>query len=418
MRILVLVIIGVVAGVAAGYLSAHKNYIGVESRLGPFSDRRQLSKAELAKYLAPEDAPKLTGTVEVVGSDTFDFGTMRRGADGSHVFKVRNVGEAPLGLEVSGSTCKCTVGSLDSSMLGPGEETDITLEWTARSQGTVFSQSATIRTTDPQNAEIKLTVSGVLVDAVIVDPGDWAMGDFSGSEPHELKTTIYIFEDKPLQILEAGWARDWMSDLSSHEFIDREVTEEDRERFEDTVAVKDLVINIDKGLKQGPIREMFRIQMGLGESPEAIDSEDIIYAELSMHGQVVGPVSMIGGPRLRTDNNLFRFEMGDVTAGEALSRKIFLSLRDELKEGVELTVESAEPAEVLDARLGEPSEWGSSTRYPLEISIKPSAPPMTRTGKSREDWGVVTIKDTAGAMAPVKVYIKFRVLDLADSSTR
>lgn len=53
----------------------------------------------------------------------------------SHEFKFRNVGNGPLFLDMGGSTCKCTIGDLDKSVLKPGEVDDGQADLDAKSSG-------------------------------------------------------------------------------------------------------------------------------------------------------------------------------------------------------------------------------------------------------------------------------------------
>ena len=47
------------------------------------------------------------------------------------------------------TTCKCTLNDMKDTELAPGESTDVTLEWTAKTGDTLFRQEATILTTIP-----------------------------------------------------------------------------------------------------------------------------------------------------------------------------------------------------------------------------------------------------------------------------
>ena len=65
------------------------------------------------------------GKFVVVGESVHDFGVMELHQKGSHEFKIRNDGPGPLKMVArkEDHTCQCTLGSLGSEGLKPGEET-------------------------------------------------------------------------------------------------------------------------------------------------------------------------------------------------------------------------------------------------------------------------------------------------------
>lgn len=102
----------------------------------------------------------------------FDFGIMRLYDKGSHVFSVKNSGEAPLKLKAGKSTCQCTVGEVGTQELAPGESTTIELSWEIRNPMERFEHSAVIHTNDPQyeNGELRLIVHGLVAEELEVMP--------------------------------------------------------------------------------------------------------------------------------------------------------------------------------------------------------------------------------------------------------
>ncbi|PQO30867.1 DUF1573 domain-containing protein [Blastopirellula marina] len=117
------------------------------------------------KTTEPEKHPK----VEVDRTE-FNFGTMERFESSTHTFTIRNVGDAPLQLEVGPSSCSCTLAGLEESGVQPGEETHIKLEWTLKFKEGPFRQTATILTNDPDRPEILFAVEGFTQEAVKFTP--------------------------------------------------------------------------------------------------------------------------------------------------------------------------------------------------------------------------------------------------------
>lgn len=115
----------------------------------------------MSKMKSPESAGKPAGApkIEIVES-VYHFGRMEPQASGKHSFEVRNVGTAPLTLDVAGTTCKCTVGGVSTNEVPPGKNAFVTLEWNTGYKFQSYSQSAEVRTNDPAKPVFSLEVEG------------------------------------------------------------------------------------------------------------------------------------------------------------------------------------------------------------------------------------------------------------------
>ncbi|EAQ79084.1 DUF1573 domain-containing protein [Blastopirellula marina] len=113
----------------------------------------------------------------------YNFGSMERFESSSHTFKIRNIGDAPLRLEVGDSSCSCTLAGLEESDVPPGEKTHIKLEWTLKFKEGPFRQSATILTNDPSRPEIQFAVEGIIEEAVKIVPRELVLSGISAGEP-------------------------------------------------------------------------------------------------------------------------------------------------------------------------------------------------------------------------------------------
>lgn len=65
-------------------------------------------------------------------SETIDYGTIEKGADGVRVFKFKNVGEAPLIISKVKSSCGCTVPKKPDGAIMPGETGEIEVKYDTR----------------------------------------------------------------------------------------------------------------------------------------------------------------------------------------------------------------------------------------------------------------------------------------------
>ncbi|WP_159022736.1 DUF1573 domain-containing protein [Formosa sp. L2A11] len=62
-------------------------------------------------------------------SDTIDYGTIEKGADGVRVFEFTNTGDAPLIVSKVTSSCGCTVPKKPDAPIMPGETGEISVKY-------------------------------------------------------------------------------------------------------------------------------------------------------------------------------------------------------------------------------------------------------------------------------------------------
>jgi len=62
-------------------------------------------------------------------TETIDYGTIEKGADGVRVFKFKNTGDAPLVVSAVKSTCGCTVPKKPTAPILPGESGEIEVKY-------------------------------------------------------------------------------------------------------------------------------------------------------------------------------------------------------------------------------------------------------------------------------------------------
>lgn len=131
----------------------------------------------------------------VIPEVEYDFGKMEMGDEGSHVFIIKNEGEAPLEIlaRKGETTCSCTLGNVaGDGKLAPGQQTEVTLNWKIKLANPSFRHHAVIRTNDPGNRRIELTVVGKVENGLQLKPeGEWAMGQLKIGAPSEATGSIY-----------------------------------------------------------------------------------------------------------------------------------------------------------------------------------------------------------------------------------
>jgi hypothetical protein len=153
LRCLPILILGIVVGYAGGLWEV----AGTELP--------SLRDGQARPTVAPATG-ELHSKAVVENGETFDFGVMEQNTKKSHAFIFRNDGNLPLTLDKISTTCKCTLGNVGKGVVQPGATTEVTLEWEAKTGDTEFTQSAKIKTNDPQRPEIQLVVTGKVRQAI------------------------------------------------------------------------------------------------------------------------------------------------------------------------------------------------------------------------------------------------------------
>src|SRR5579872_1375994 len=129
----------------------------------------------------------------VVNAD-FDFGRMEVGEERSHVYTIRNEGEAPLLIENGGTTCQCTVSDMkqgETREVLPGNSVDIKLTWKPTAQAQKFSKGADFHTNDPDHKSIPLRILGMVAPRLALYPEkDWVIANITDDKPVEFSGTI------------------------------------------------------------------------------------------------------------------------------------------------------------------------------------------------------------------------------------
>ena len=116
MRLIPVILVAAIVGAGLGAAAAFVGQPTVEKRFAPpLLDASASAPTEESVQGAAPGLPKAE-----VDEVTHDFGTMQRGAMGSHEFTITNTGDAPLLLDVGPTSCKCTLGEVADGPLSPG----------------------------------------------------------------------------------------------------------------------------------------------------------------------------------------------------------------------------------------------------------------------------------------------------------
>src|SRR5271154_3658165 len=114
-----------VAYVLAAVVAMSMSVFGVVLLFGTGRPDVAPNMIKVQKNSAPGVEPSRTGPFpKAVVEVEFDFGRMEVGEKRSHVFTIRNEGEATLKIENEGPTCQCTVSDMqkgETREIAPGK---------------------------------------------------------------------------------------------------------------------------------------------------------------------------------------------------------------------------------------------------------------------------------------------------------
>lgn len=95
-------------------------------------------------------------------SETIDYGTIEKGADGVRVFKFKNTGDAPLIITKVKSSCGCTVPKKPEAPIMPGETGEIEVKYDTN-RVMPIRKTITV-TSNADKPTIALKIKGLVVD--------------------------------------------------------------------------------------------------------------------------------------------------------------------------------------------------------------------------------------------------------------
>jgi len=395
-RIILPVFLGLALGLGIGWVQSKALNQGFEER---FSLSRSTDAEARGEITQAEIIKNAVGTprVEVPGGTSFTFGNMQLGESMTHEYPFRNAGDGPLVLTMGTSTCKCTIGDLEKSILEPGEQTMIKLTWTPKAPSADFSQSATIKTSDPLKGEVQLGILGKVGQSIVFSPTSLSLGDFSSTETsiHKLRVFSHL---KGVTVESLAW-----SDPENSKYVTLSKTEIDPATDpENSTAFKgyEATITIKPGMRIGPLNCRILTTTSMEDKLDPI--------EVAVSGRVTGDTELIGGPSF--DGAKATLTIGTVSRKEGTEVRLQLSLQGGDRAGAVPRVISVEPAGSLEVEIGESRDSAARRLFPVVFKVPKGAPIATYPGSSQKNFGKVVIKPSENS-AEVPIYIKLSVVE-------
>lgn len=96
-------------------------------------------------------------------TDTIDYGTIEKGANGIRVFEFTNTGEAPLIVSKVSSSCGCTVPKWSKDPILPGKTGEIQVKYDTNRVNPIRKTITVISNADTPTVALK--IKGLVVDS-------------------------------------------------------------------------------------------------------------------------------------------------------------------------------------------------------------------------------------------------------------
>jgi len=323
----------------------------------------------------------------VIVDGIYDFGSMEVGQTLRHTFTIRNDGKGLLKLKYDRSTCKCTMAELKKNELAPGESTTAELEWVGKVLDPNFSHAAYLKTNDPKNEEIALTVAGRVDSSYNITPaGVWYLGEMNRGEPTEFsgKISSRVREDFNLKEV-----------VCKNPLVSVQLTPMDKKQLEEEGAKKGYLINgqVAPGSPLGVFSEKVEMAFLISEKGK----EEVRPATITVEGYYSGPFKLIGPPGWVSSKMTMNFRTFSAEKGK--KAKISMYVKDNKGPLIEIKEVLSTP-DFLKVTLQKDEKFQEKgrERYDLIIEVPPGAPPSQFYKGNPATIKVVTNNPIVGTM--------------------
>ena len=92
---------------------------------------------------------------------TYDYGTVKNGADGHRFFTVKNTGDKPLIISRVQASCGCTTPEVPKDPIMPGKTAQIKVGYDTKIVGP-FTKIIEVYSNDPENSRSVITIKGTV----------------------------------------------------------------------------------------------------------------------------------------------------------------------------------------------------------------------------------------------------------------
>lgn len=395
MKSLTIAAIAAALGLIAGYgvvaleFAADGDYL----RYSNLHPRTDIPTQSAEQPIEVQKSDGKTPRLKVIGEAEVDLGSIQQYTEGTEVFKIANEGDAPLKLKLEGTTCKCTVGKMETDTIAPGETAEIELTYKAETTQPQYSHGATIRTNDPTTPKLVLSISGVVERRIYTVPEQVVFTRISANVPNTQEVSIYT-----IKLPDFEWKDVILDESPVAEFFEIEMRDLEPDELKSEFNVdggKHLTIRTKPGIPNGPFQQTLRIKT---------NHQDIV---VPISGSVIADVTVVGGRRFNLNTGVYN--LGYVEQKEGVSRDLLILVKGPNREKIDVKVASVSPEDVLQAKLGEREVSEKLVKIPLTLTVPPGSRKVNRLGSTAKGFGMVELSTTDPRNKKLRIKVHFAV---------
>ncbi|NMC20260.1 MAG: DUF1573 domain-containing protein [Thermogutta sp.] len=395
---LVVVVLGVVSGMAVAYYQVHRL---------PWSGRPLVGitpsepiavpsggNAQGAAAARPSGAFPRVETPEI----EHDFGPIESEGKYRHEFLVRNVGDAPLTLRVGDSSCRCTVLDFSQATLQPQEGIKIPIQFDAHEYFGPVSQHATLVTNDPRNPRVILRIKANVERSIRVVPAELVFSRIVRNQAATGEVRVVIFRRQPVTITDIRFDEVRNETLQFLELSHAPLTAAELAGEPGATGGYRIMVRVKPGLPVGPFQQKIRI---------TTDQSDIAPLEVPVHGRVESEYGIIGSGWNAQRGIL---HLGRIQRESGSQARIMLRLPALPGQTLEVEPVRTLPDFVqVQVREEETVQAADSVLIPIVITIPAGAGPANYFGDSEEELGKIILKTNHPTAPEIKILLRLAV---------
>ena len=263
----------------------------------------------------------------------FNFGQIYKGQKIEHIYKFENRGKGILNIGKVKTSCGCTAAILTNNTIPPGKTGEIKATFNSGSYRGNVTKSISVISNDPDHPSYKLTISGKIIEDVIIKPKNINFGSVYLGEKANKTVTIKSQKKPDFKI---------KTIRPSKQFINASIIEEKNGEYIIKVALKD---NHKIGRFSGGIYL---------ETNSPIQKK----VNIPFFGEVVGDITTY--PK--------RIYYGITTEGKELTQKLFVKIKEH---NIKILNTKLSP-DFLSIKIDERNEQ-NNPHYLIEIKLHKEA---------------------------------------------
>jgi len=199
----------------------------------------------------------------------YDFGEVSEGEQVTHIYKFKNEGNSTLKINNVRTSCGCTAALVTEDTLEPTKKGEIKVTFNTKRRKGNQSKRITVRSNDPEQSVVSLTIKGVVKVEVDIYPDTIFFGQIKKNQGLIRDIKILPSSQKDFKVL---------SVTSSNPLITTELSDFQ----EGDKKGNKLFVRLSKDFKPGRVRESIIIKTNNPKIPES---------RISISGRILGDIS-------------------------------------------------------------------------------------------------------------------------------